>query len=44
MNLWAPFHVLIDSDKSYFQGHEADKPLDNTLRLLSHGKLKKRDY
>jgi thiol-disulfide isomerase/thioredoxin len=32
-----PFHVLIDSDeKVIFQGHEADKPLDNTLRLLSH--------
>lgn len=32
-----PFHVLIDSDKKViFQGHEADKPLDNTLRLLSH--------
>ena len=38
-----PFHVLIDSDKKViFQGHEADKPLDNTLRLLSHnGKVEK---
>ena len=38
-----PFHVLIDSDeKVIFQGHEADKPLDNTLRLLSHnGKVDK---
>ena len=38
-----PFHVLIDSDeKVIFQGHEADKALDNTLRLLSHnGKVEK---
>ncbi|WP_371352840.1 TlpA family protein disulfide reductase [Pseudoalteromonas sp. 68 DY56-GL68] len=38
-----PFHVLIDSDeKVIFQGHEADKSLDNTLRLLSHnGKVEK---
>lgn len=38
-----PFHVLIDSDeKVIFQGHEADKALDNTLRLLSNnGKVEK---
>ena len=32
-----PFHVLLDkTGKVIFQGHEADKALDNTLRLLSH--------
>ena len=32
-----PFHVLLDkTGKVIFQGHEADKALDNTQRLLSH--------
>lgn len=32
-----PFHVLLDkTGKVIFQGHEADKALDNTLKLLSH--------
>ena len=35
-----PFHVLLDkTGKVIFQGHEADKALDNTLRLLSHDGL-----
>ncbi|KPH95922.1 hypothetical protein AMS58_04405 [Pseudoalteromonas porphyrae] len=32
-----PFHVLLDkTGRVIFQGHDADKALDNTLRLLSH--------
>ncbi len=32
-----PFHVLLDkTGKVVFQGHKADKALDNTLKLLSH--------
>ncbi len=35
--LGTPFHVLIDNNQNViFQGHDADQPLDNTLRLLSH--------
>ena len=32
-----PFHVLLDkTGQVIFEGHKADKALDNTLRLLSH--------